>query len=374
MKTRLLWSMLAITACGYDRVQNDNDGALGALTMSRAAGPFAAGEPITVAIRRQDIGTYHCVDHGGTPSFGSLPGSGPWRDCRYTGEPAPIEAITEAHCDDGQCTTRLVDSGHVELTANAPGAVTLHVDARLKGGVSVSDRWDLPFVKIDRLELRCVNWAECPGPNAIFIGTELALVATAFSGTNLINTAVKSTAEPAEIFELTGGPSQQPGSSGTPLVLRAAKAGVATVHLRGGGFEQTRSFRVVDPADAVRGRVWHIATGADLFEIRNNPLGNLVGDALNVKRYANVSGELTELMVGWEMRDGSLAIGGAKDVTSSVAGFIRPWKRESDGKPGLALLLVNPFIVPSYQRVTLGGRVGTAMMEQSFRIEFTEVP
>ncbi len=369
--------ILTVAGCGFSREQNDNNGVNQALTLSRAGGPLAAHNPVTVGIQRLEVGTYHCVDHPGSPSFGSLPGTGPWTECAYAGKPAPIEAIVDAHCDDGACTTRVIDAGHVELTSTVrSGAVTLHVSARLTSGLLVSDEWVLDFVAVDSIDVRCVEWAECPGPNAIFAGTKLTLRVVPLSAQGAVVAQLKYAVEPADLLELT--PSEtMPSTVDAALrffTVRALKPGLATLRFTSAGLDVTQPFRIVSTDDAVRGRVWHIAKDTDLFATSNNPLGEPLGETLDVKRFKNTSGQLVELMVGWELRDGTVALGGAKGVKSNVADFVRPAGHRSDDQPQLARFLVDPFVVPAGQRVTLSAQADLAVLSQSFGVQITDVP
>jgi hypothetical protein len=130
----------------------------------------------------------------------------------------------------------------------------------------------------------------------------------------------------------------------------------------------------VGTADAVRGRVWKIAKDSNLFTTSNNPLGEPVADALEVKKFANSTGERVELMAGWELNDGTVAVGGAAGVKSSIRNFILASTRSDDDQPPLSRFLVNPFVVPTGQLVTLSAQVDSAMMNQSFRINIINVP
>ncbi len=354
------------SACGVPQDLNYNTGRLGNLSIA-SWGPQAARVPLVVGVTRANSGRHVCSSY---PGFGSLPGG---TRCEFTGRVVTVTSIDSVECPNGGCTARVIDPSSVEVTGTATGRPLLRVTATLDDGSVVTDEHELELVEIDSVRIDCARG--CTGPHAVLVGSRVDISFAAFG-------ADAGVPQKVEVSEGDGLVEIGPRVYGryeydygsaldgwVPVSITAKKAGVATLRLKLGPFETTRTLRIAAPDEAVAGELWTPAKSpwvADASGLGHDRLGTRVDADYTVRIYKNTFGSTEELVLAWKLRDGAYALGGAPSITADPAAALR---RPSEGEvPDPITLRVDGKKAGAGANMVLRGQLGAATLEQSLRV------
>lgn len=226
--------------------------------------------------------------------------------------------LEEAHCDVGACTVsddsaqaRTPGSVLLRVTPTHAGSITLHVSVRATDG---SDSWDDAYsvtVKdVDRLVWQHLLPDDAPASFGVLPGTPVAWnpQAVAADGQYLA-------AAPVAFHTEWQGDAFVMDSDG---VVRAQKAGVATVTMSAAGKTKTESLRVVDPNDVT---AIEVRSGIEFgnpnsgrgawFDVESDVSQ---GDALSSIELDAGPAQIGPFVLVLTLRDGTRALGGAQSL------------------------------------------------------------
>jgi hypothetical protein len=362
----LLAAMCLVAGCATDVEMNPNNGHLKVLTFSGQELAAPVGQSVELTVSHGDVGIYSC-----TTTSGFL-GVGGGTSCRFTGQPVNVEALVDVRCTNEKCTARIVD-GKIEVSGVSPGQARIDVTARLDDGNVVQDFVELELAAIDSITVTTDASYRSIGPNAIFPGTELDLGVYPMAGDKAVDRMPEVTVEPEGIVTVDAPKAGSwSGAYRTWVVVTAVNAGVARLHFKSGAHEEVRTIRVAGFDEVVGGKVWKAAEGYEL-DIAWDPIGAPIDDMMEVdeRTYANESSVL--LIVGWQLRDGTLALGGAEHVTASVQGFVSAYASPDEAN-WVTALYSKPSKVKEGTTVTVRGMMGAAAMAHTFGIKLIPAP
>ncbi len=303
----LLIATLTLAGCSgsdpFTEYRNANNGARGNLDFN-ASTVTAIGDAATVLVQRREEGPYDCATYQ-TPL--SLGGSSSVR-CDFAGKLSPVEALTDAQCDNGTCDAVISSAFGLTVTGRKSGKATLTVTARLADGTVLTDSTTMYFVAVDGISVTCDRAYACPGPNAVFPGATFSWNVKPMSGGNEANGVVRATLEQPGIVELTGTSEQ--------FTIRVLKAGVATIHLKTGTVERIHTVRVAAFDEIV---------AASVHYRRDNVCQRVICVDANEDILGEVAPQKTTrlaptFILAWKLRDGTYAVGGAGRITSPTPG------------------------------------------------------